>query len=312
MNVNMYRVTDSGNDPSVSPATWVVENDWGAIIDTTGTQTQGLQEAINYAAEHGHDLRVHGGGIARKNGQDVAIIVCTVPIVIPPVQGVDWHIHASIVFGGTPYPVAIQFDSAMNSVFKITGQIVCPPGWGCGVQIKPRNLLPNDTFAGRVVTACRFDISSVVLLGDLGTCIDLDATQGAITGNMFRFLEPNRGSNGIRVKAGATTCFDHNDIVALEVHGQTTGINSGCTAAGSALVYGNTWSVKIFPRGGSCGVELWSHHDRWIVSVGNREGAVVCGITLNPTAHSNLIDILLNQAQLPVNNASPHFNDIRP
>ena len=88
MQVNMYRTSDSNNTLTV-PAVWRVDDEHGNPIPTVGSLTQGLQEAIDYAAYHGYDLRVHGGGIARKNGQDVAILDCWGPISVPPIQGVD-------------------------------------------------------------------------------------------------------------------------------------------------------------------------------------------------------------------------------
>lgn len=61
--VTMVRASDSGNDPSVDPAEWVVHTPDGGVLDVTGTTTQGLQEAINYAAQYGWALHVFGGGI---------------------------------------------------------------------------------------------------------------------------------------------------------------------------------------------------------------------------------------------------------
>lgn len=61
--VIMSRTVDSGNDPSVSPATWQVYKPDGSVLDVTGTTTQGLQEAITYCARYGYDLKVLGGGL---------------------------------------------------------------------------------------------------------------------------------------------------------------------------------------------------------------------------------------------------------
>src|SRR3989337_1486910 len=95
-------------------------------MSSSGSTSEGLQEAINYAAFHGYDLKVYGGGIATKNGQDVAIINCTNQITVPPVQGVDWQIHATINFGGSPSgtPAGVLFDSVMASDISFRGQIV--------------------------------------------------------------------------------------------------------------------------------------------------------------------------------------------
>lgn len=64
--VKMYRTQDGGNNPGVNPTVWAIEKPDGTQLDTTGTTTQGLQEAMNYAAGFGYDLQVLGGGIAAQ------------------------------------------------------------------------------------------------------------------------------------------------------------------------------------------------------------------------------------------------------
>jgi hypothetical protein len=61
--VTMIRSGDSANDLSTL-ATWKVYDENGAEIDISASTTQGLQEAINYAAQNGFDLWVYGSGIA--------------------------------------------------------------------------------------------------------------------------------------------------------------------------------------------------------------------------------------------------------
>ncbi|MSR15353.1 MAG: hypothetical protein EXR86_12475, partial [Gammaproteobacteria bacterium] len=61
--VLMCRTVDGGSDPTLNPATWVVYKPDGSLLNISGSTTMGLQEAINYAAQYGYDLYVHGGGI---------------------------------------------------------------------------------------------------------------------------------------------------------------------------------------------------------------------------------------------------------
>lgn len=61
--VVMVRTADGGSNPSTNPATWVVLKPDGTLLGTTGTVTQGLQEAIDYAQRYGFNLEVHGGPI---------------------------------------------------------------------------------------------------------------------------------------------------------------------------------------------------------------------------------------------------------
>ena len=307
MMVEMYRTSDSEND-TVPPGVWEVQLPNGTILDTTGTKTQGLQEAINYACEHGRPLRVYGGQVKHSNGQNPAIIMCTAPLVFPPLELANIEIDATLNFcGPNPQPIAVSVDSVMASRVIWTGQIVCASGWGCGINFKPRTELPCDQ-NGPVITASTIHLPSVVMVG-AGTCIHFDATLGSISGNLFEILEPNGGTVGIKVTTSATRIFDHNHLLVRECHGQPSCIVAGNLAHG-ATVFGNTWNVSLMPL--SVGAEIFGHNEHWIISIDDREGTPACGFTLNPGAAHNIIDVLMNDAANKINNASGNFlNSIR-
>lgn len=296
----MYRLTDSRND-TVPWGTWRVDDKDGNQIDTTGSTSQGLQEAIDYATWHGYNLKVYGGGIAHKNGQDVAIIMCTERLCIPSLQGCDWSIHATLNFcGETPNAVAaVDFNSLMNTTIRWTGQIVCAAGWG-PVLFRPDAHLPQDP-NGPIITASRIWLPSVIKVD--GVCIDLDARAGGISGNFFNFLEPNGGSIGVRVRAGADHLFDHNEMKIRECHGQVTAIQAGDLENG-AQVIGNTWDVACMPK--AIGAEIFGRNEHWIISVDDREGAPVRVATLNPGAAYNIINVLRRDVSStqPINDCS--------
>lgn len=307
MRVDMYRTQDSGNNPATNPAAWVVRLPDGSFLNTAGSVTQGLQEAINWAVSNGYGLKVHGGGIAAKNGQDVSIINCNVGIVVPPLQGAKIEIHATINFGASG-PVAFRLNSMMSSYFGLFGQIVCAPGWGVGFQVKPTLELPQDP-EGPVVTSSELRVASVVMTGG-GVCVDFDASQGGISSNLITLIEPNAGGTGVRVKAGNLTAFDHNTINIRDCHGQSCGINAGCGPEFAHNIFCNVWNAQIDPVGGSVGAEIWGRRDDWVLSVTNLEGQPVNGITLNATAERNRIHFLRNDANNKVNNATPYPNAI--
>lgn len=60
--VRMIATTQSDLFDSI-PAVWIVYKEDGSELDTTGTTTQGLQEAIDYAVNNGFDLEILGGGL---------------------------------------------------------------------------------------------------------------------------------------------------------------------------------------------------------------------------------------------------------
>lgn len=297
MRVDMYRTADSWNNPSVNPATWVVRLPDGTFLNTSASATQGLQEAIDYASQNGYALKVHGGGIADKNGQDVSIINCAQGIVVSPLQGAKIDIHATINFGASG-AVAFDIDSVMSTDFNIYGQIVCAAGWGTGLRFKPRSPLPEDP-NGPVTTSSSFRISSVVMMGG-GVCIDFDASAGGISSNDFLLIEPNGGGTGVRVQAGANTTFDHNTLNIRDCHKQSTGINAGVSGAYAHNIFGNVWHAQIDPKNNSVGVEMWGCNDDWLLSITKLEGQPVNGITLNSTALKNRIHFLRNDANTKV------------
>jgi len=302
----MSRLTDSRNDTNPW-GTWEVRKPDGTVLTTTGSTTQGLQEAINYACEHGFDLKVSGGQVCHKNGQNPAIIMCTSRLVIPPLELANIEVGATLNFcGPSPQAEAVIFDSIMASRIIFSGQIVVSAGWGCGVKFKPRTELPCDQ-NGPIITASKINLPSVIMTGGTGVCIDFDAQLGGISGNIFEILEPNNGAIGIRVTASATTLFDGNHLVIREIHACTTGIVAGNLAHG-ARVLGNTWTCSICPK--SIGAEIFGQNERWSISVDDREGTPACGFTLNPGACHQIIDVLRHDVPLMCNDASGNATNV--
>lgn len=263
--VIMYRTADSANNGS--PATWVVEKPDSSILDTTNLPTQGLQEAMNYAAANGYNFKKYGGGIANKNGQDVSILFLSGTLVIPPLQTANWEIDGTIVLDS-----GITIDSMMTSKLIFTGQLVSGGGCDVAVKIKPTNLLPQDQGAGAVITSSEIRLPSISMTGRVsGTCIELDTSSHPIADNEFHFMEPNNnnveGSVGVRVIHGAG--FMGNKLTVIGAHGaQGTTICNGINTSmpGAANSYGNSWFVSMSPHGG-VGLEDFSWQDEFTLSI---------------------------------------------
>jgi len=305
--VEMYRLTDSVNS-TVPWGTWETKLPDGSILVTAGSTTQGLQESVNYAATHGFDLKVFGGQVRHNNFQNPAIIMCTTPLVFPPLELGNIEIGGTLNFcGPSPQPVAVIFDSIMASRILITGQIVVAPNWGCGVQFKPRSELPCDQ-NGPIITASTVLLPSVVMTGGGGVCIDFDASMGSISGNIFEILEPNDGAVGVRVHVDADHCFDHNRMLIREIHAQDTGIDAGVSLGKAAQIFGNVWDVAIQPS--SIGVQIFGRNERWTISIDDREGSPTHGFTLNPGASHNIIDVLRHDVGTVCNDASGNATNV--
>lgn len=263
--VKMYRTADSANNGS--PATWVVEKPDGAILDTSASVTQGLQEAMDYASWHGYNFKKYAGGCANKNGQDVSILGLAVSLAIPPLQGAHWEIDGTITFGGGFGGSAVIFDSLMISTILWRGQILTAPGWAVAVHFKPMNELPQDG-AGPVITSSIVHIPAISMTGP-GSCVVFDSETHPIIDNEFRFVEPNNngvaGSTGITVKQGSG--FIGNQISAVGAHGSTVaGISNGISGINAGNMYGNSWFVSMAPTSG-IGLEDFSWQDEFTMSI---------------------------------------------
>lgn len=380
--VNMVRSANSTNN-TLTSAAWRVYDENGLAISTTGTTTEGLQEAINYAARYGYDLRVWGGGIKaayfgqayggalgnnpfattnlsrvvtvthashgratgdkitfnnlsgavngipaseflnenvitvinansysftttttaatstgsgggascrwQDSGQDVAIISCSTGVVVPPLQGVNWEIHATINIGGSATTAGIAFDSIMASEIKITDQIVCVASYPIGVEFKPTNELPQDP-NGPVVTSSRIYVPSVVMLSPTGTCVSLDCTNGDVADAVFDIIEPNGGAFGVRTVFAATHGVRGNKIRINGAHDQTSAmVSAGLSATGAANSYGNQWEIQGHPATGAVGVDIWGVNDHFVIDVNTALGTPAVGIKYESSASGNVV-----------------------
>tara|TARA_R100001082_G_C4359610_1_gene158664 strand:- start:298 stop:2088 length:1791 start_codon:yes stop_codon:yes gene_type:complete len=63
-------VRTSVSSGNTDPDTWEIITPDGTTVDISGTTTQGLQEAIDYAVNNGFDFFCHGGGIANRPVSD--------------------------------------------------------------------------------------------------------------------------------------------------------------------------------------------------------------------------------------------------
>lgn len=381
--VSMIRTANSTND-TITSAAWIVYDETGAEISTTGTTTEGLQEAINYAARYGYDLRVWGGGIKpaywsgntyggalgnnpfattngskvitvthashgrvtgdkitfngmsatvnnipaaefaaelaityinansysitvattpanatssaggascrwQDSGQDVAIINCTTGVIVPPIQGVNWDIHATLNFGGSPVTAGITFDSIMASEIRITDQIVCAASYTVGVNFKPTKELPQDP-NGPVLTSSRIYLPSIVMANTSGTCVSLDCTNGDIADAVFDILEPNGGAYGVRSVFSASHGVRSNKIRINGAHEQTSVmVSAGLSATGATNSYGNQWEIQGHPATGAVGVDIWGVNDHFVVSVDTALGTPAVGVKFESSAANNVV-----------------------
>lgn len=316
--VRMWVKTQGGNDPNTNPATWVVQKPDGSFLDTTGTTTMGLQEAITYAIGNGYDLIVEGGAVkgTAPSGVDGSIIHCTTAISFPPIQKGYVSIRGTTInFDGSPAgsPYAINFDSMMMARIEFPGsQIVAyASAYAGAVNINPVTALPIDNVA--VVTDSVIDLCTTVAYPGK-TCIQLYAGVNGISSNDIRIMEPNGGAVGVQViaGAGAGASFYDNRVKIIDAHLQTsTCVAVGNGTTGASNIFANEWSIGCDPATGATGVSVYGTYDFYRITVRNEEGSPTNGIVLQSSSLKNIIDVTLLEATNPLTDNSGGANTTR-
>lgn len=307
--VRMWVKTQGGNDPNINPATWVVQKPDGSFLDTTGTTTMGLQEAITYAIGNGYDLIVEGGAVkgTAPSGVDGSIIHCTTAISFPPMQKGYVSIRGTTInFDGTPAgsPYGITFDSMMMARVEFPGsQIVAyASAYAGAVKFSPTTALPIDNVA--VITDSVIDLCTTVAYPGK-TCVTFDASAHGISSNRISVMEPNGGAVGVQVLAGTGSSFDDNRVDITDAHLQTTtcvAVGNGTTGATS--IFGNVWTIGCDPATGATGVSIYGTCDKYQIAVRNEEGTPAVGIALQTSADQNVIDTQIIEANAKVTDSS--------
>lgn len=314
--VQMVHTTNSNNSLSVL-ATWVVYKEDGSVLNTVGSTTQGLQEALNYAAANGFNFQCIGGQITTAvpagsfNGTTTAAIKATTTITIPPMQlgqvlikDVDLNSSAAI---------GIHVDSALGSVIDLFwgGQIVMTSTTAIGVIFSPQIAVPSRSSFGIGISDSQVRVGSIIM-PNTGTSVAAQFDRGAsgalgviASGNNFVFAEVSGGAQGIVVSDG-TNIFSDNTIQAYNVHGQSSiGIRVGQTAGGVTRILGNKWFFDVHLIAGGTGVDTWEGRGYYCGSV--NEGAFVgtVGLKLEADADGCIFDMpVLTVAALPVQDNS--------
>lgn len=274
----------------------------GTVLDTTGTITAGIQEAIDEAAAGGWDLVVYGRGLQYDeitwpgpNYPTDGFFNLSTGLVFPPMQGKTikmWNV--TLNFDPNVTGAALEFDSTMIVDFELTGQIVAVSA-AHGVSFRPQSPHPLDgpLWGTSGVVDSRFRFGHVLAKD---ACISFDSSGGGITRNSFFFHELNGGGKGVEIKDPVPGhCFCDNDLEVLGAHQQTKfGVQVGESAANPDAIFNNRMSLFIWPATGdqSVGLQLWGRHNDISVVVTSQEGLPYRGISVEESAAFNFLKIL--------------------
>lgn len=222
-----------------------------ALIDTTGTTTGGLQEALNYAALHGYNFRIDGGGIegTAYPSYDKSTIDCgSTTLHIPNFQlrTVEFGAITLNFSGAIGTNPGVLFDSGMMFNFRFDGQVVYA-GNGHAVQVTPTNAVPGGGITTLVDSSCYIQTIAYIGGGSSSNASCFAITGGSLTQRVkFRFTEVN-GANGSTIYAKYGIYIENNcaENCTFEVgggihHVSKAGIQNGSSTADTSRS-GNTF-----------------------------------------------------------------------
>ncbi len=271
---------------------------------TPGTRTAGIQEAIDTAL----------ASVPQKNvwitgKQDVQTRANTYEaaetIYVPPSQGftIESGLYV-LMFTGSTSP-AVWIDSAMNCKYYF-GIIGSASKSAPTILIKPKNLLPIDTWASPVTTVLDFRIEAA--LGG-SAAVAIDATEATIVGNTLYANEIASSGTGLVLVARSGRFILDNRIGVTRNHGSPIQAQVGDPLTPPDSIRANHLSVEMDSDGvpGAAGLILASGRNNVIKIVSSNGMQPGKGLILGPDASENLIEAtslasgMTNQARKPTN-----------
>lgn len=287
------------------PSTWKVVNDLGVAIDTTGTTTSGLQEAINYAYANGLNIHAIGGMTTGVPELDYGIMYCSTQVVWPPLRGCTIDLQGVIIaFTAAVTGDGMVFDSMQEVDFRLVGEITYQ-GNGDAVVFAPHTALPVDTTIG--IGASRIYICAIACPGGSpDSCVHFDTTNGSIISGHYEFEElngaaavgsPPKADYGIKVSVpSASYAFNFNTIRANAIHEViVAGVQAGLSTTHADNITSNSYLIGQIQTNGTNadGFNTFGDSDA-DVSIGLIQaigGNLKHGVYLQSSAENNTVSV---------------------
>lgn len=160
----------------ISPSGMILVNSQGVIENSLAgpvgsvTQTDGLQEAVNYAAASGEDVYIEGGyalgrGNARFNNN---VYFLNQPLRIPPAQDLRIDGGEAVINYNPSSGNAITINSCEDCHFRF-GVVVTGATNGAAVKFQPTQ--PTEIDGLKVITDSTFRFSSIATSKPTGTSL---------------------------------------------------------------------------------------------------------------------------------------------
>lgn len=280
---------------------WTVYLPDGSELSTTGTTTQGLQEAINWCDANAYPLFVYGGGVIDAGADDPASkILCTTPLTIPAGWG-NYYYFYGVDLWYLPSEAStndfITFESADYTTFHLDGEIVYS-GDGAVLRFLP-TVDNGESFIGW--TSSSVYVKTIAIVDQAtgapetthGTGVRWTPGAYAIINCKFEIGEINGGEKAFIVNTPTgTEAFRDNLIIMPGVHANATGGEIG--GASTAYIFGNQWHLNLNPGAGTA-LLTYARNDSYFLSI----ASATTGVNFGAGATDNLIVCSSNSATTP-------------
>lgn len=278
---------------------WEVQVPGGGYLDTSASDSDGLQEAIDFALTEGFEMKVIGGRGATIN----LAATLNVPVMV------DSYVEIGAVMLNWPTAIdgpGIEFDTIVHSTFIFRGNTAYR---GDDSVVKVRGRTTDNTVTGAIdskleffrlravagngPSGIHFDMSSGMMRSVVVEVVEIEGrtVEGMVMGDGIRVSHPHVDPHNY---------FVDNIITAHRIKGCggagiRVGDNTRHTLAGR--IEGNQWRATIFPHGQqAAGVTTWEKYGRYDLSLSNFEQPFDTGIYLAETAEKNLFLVSRNAA----------------
>lgn len=286
---------------------WEVQTPSGPL-DISRTQTEGLQEAIHYAAANGLGLEVIGGTYG-NNGLERNAITCKTTVDMPMMENAHWRFDGVILrFPGIKGD-GLRFDTLLHCDLNL-GCVIEYRGDGAAVHIHPR--APYGAPGGPVMFIDnRLWITRIRVFG--GNMPDgLKLSGPNIQRNRIEMLEIEGEARGDNPLLGAmryginltdvggggkiSNWFTVQALLRAGLRGIHISPNAGS---------GNRFAAHIEPYGATGGgIDTAGTHDRFDVDISSGQGPFSVGIELQQGADHNIFVVQRNDGRPPLDDSS--------
>jgi hypothetical protein len=267
----------------------------GSILDITGTQTFGLQEAFDYATVHDLDVVVFGRGVRNiAPFTNLGLYNTFVPWTVGDLTGRTYRLYGVTI--GNPNPGdLLTVGDMVNSSFEITGQVVGPTA---------DNVIVIQPDAAGVQNSWVRIQAAVGNNGVSNTAVRIDPSLTSIQNSLFHVHEVNMGYFGIKVmNPSAVTEFSNNLVRTLHTHGTGhIGVQIGENETNGSRIYANTLEVRTSTDGtpAEAALQVWGDFNTLDLFAFN--SGLHFGAKFEPGSNNNTLFVGTIQAGTPIAN----------